>query len=280
VSAPPVSVADVLEGRARWTVLEGDCLAVLPTLADKSVAHVITDPPYSKIVVTSAKSGPGDDRRAAKGLGPKQYGAETRDLGYSGIDDAERAALGGHVARVAQRWMLVFCDAESLTAWRAGLEAGGARHVRMGAWVAPNCTPQFTGDRPGTGWEACEIAHSRKSGRMRWNGGGHPAVWIVPRPANGSHERTELGHPTPKPVDLMLELVELFTDPDEVVLDPFAGSGTTGVACQRLGRRFIGIEKDSAYAAIARERLTAESQGQTLRAYRAGQLPMFGEGAP
>jgi DNA modification methylase len=74
----------------------------------------------------------------------------------------------------------------------------------------------------------------------------------------------------------MIELVELFTDPDEIILDPFAGSGTTGVACLRLGRRFIGIEKDAKYAAIARERLTAESQGLTLRDARAGQQSLFG----
>ena len=76
----------------------------------------------------------------------------------------------------------------------------------------------------------------------------------------------------------MLELVELFTDPGDIVLDPFCGSGTTGVACIRLGRRFIGIEKDAKYAAVAQERLLAESQGLNLRDARAGQLPMFGGG--
>ena len=74
----------------------------------------------------------------------------------------------------------------------------------------------------------------------------------------------------------MLECLEAFTDIDDIVLDPFAGSGTTGVACLRLGRRFIGIEKDAKYAAVATERLEAESKGLTLRDARAGQLPMFG----
>ena len=83
-------------------------------------------------------------------------------------------------------------------------------------------------------------------------------------------------HETQKPLPLMLELVELFTDPGDLVLDPFCGSGTTGVACIRLGRRFIGIEKDATYAAVARERLEAESKGLSLRDARAGQLPMFG----
>ena len=56
------------------------------------------------------------------------------------------------------------------------------------------------------------------------------------------------GHPTEKPVSLMTELVELYTNPGELVLDPFMGSGTTGVACARLGRRLIGIERERPYS--------------------------------
>jgi site-specific DNA-methyltransferase (adenine-specific) len=73
----------------------------------------------------------------------------------------------------------------------------------------------------------------------------------------------------------MLELVADFTDPGDLVLDPFCGSGTTGVACLRLGRRFIGVEKDATYAAVARERLEAEARGLTLRDARAGQTSIF-----
>lgn len=66
-----------------------------------------------------------------------------------------------------------------------------------------------------------------------------------------------------------------FTDTDEIVLDPFCGGGTTGVACLRLGRRFIGVELDAKYAALSTERLRAEENGQSLRDSRAGQIPMF-----
>lgn len=64
-------------------------------------------------------------------------------------------------------------------------------------------------------------------------------------------------HPTQKPISLMQALVRDFTDPDDLILDPFAGSGTTGVACRRLGRRFIGWERDPKYAEIARSRIDA-----------------------
>src|SRR5690606_7859733 len=98
---------------------------------------------------------------------------------------------------------------ESGHLWR---EAFGTTYVRTGAWVKPNPVPQMSGDRPGTGFELCTIAHQR--GRKRWNGGGLPAVWTHNAIQANWHERVE--HPCPKPISLMLELVELFTDPDEL----------------------------------------------------------------
>ena len=68
-------------------------------------------------------------------------------------------------------------------------------------------------------------------------------------------------HPTQKPVSLMAWLIEQYTQPGDLVLDPFMGSGTTGVACVRTGRRFIGIEIDPGYFAIAQRRI-AEAQLQ------------------
>ena len=69
------------------------------------------------------------------------------------------------------------------------------------------------------------------------------------------------GHQTQKPLALMEILVRLFSERGELILDPFAGSGTTGVAAIRLGRRFVGWEMNSAYAEMARRRLaTAREQ--------------------
>lgn len=82
-------------------------------------------------------------------------------------------------------------------------------------------------------------------------------------------------HPTQKPVGVMLWTLEHATNVGDVVLDPFAGSGTTGVAAIRLGRRAILIEREPKYAAIARERLEAESVGLSLSEARAGQLSLL-----
>jgi site-specific DNA-methyltransferase (adenine-specific) len=83
-------------------------------------------------------------------------------------------------------------------------------------------------------------------------------------------ERAGSTHPTQKSLALMEWLVKLVTAPDQVVLDCFMGSGTTGVAALRAGRQFIGIEMDAAYFAIAEQRITEEQN-------RPKQLDMFGE---
>lgn len=63
-------------------------------------------------------------------------------------------------------------------------------------------------------------------------------------------------HPSPKPIEYMRKLVLRLTEPGDLILDPFCGSGTTGVACIQTGRRFIGIEIEPKYAAIARRRIS------------------------
>jgi DNA modification methylase len=69
--------------------------------------------------------------------------------------------------------------------------------------------------------------------------------------------------------------VRLFSDPGEIVWDPYSGSATTGVACLLSGRRFIGHESDSGYYDLGRERLRAATLGTTVRAERAGQTLLW-----
>lgn len=79
-------------------------------------------------------------------------------------------------------------------------------------------------------------------------------------------------HPTPKDVRMVAWLVENTSVPGGTVLDPFMGSGTTGVACMKLGRNFIGIERDPVYFKIAQRRIAA-AQAQLI-------LPLFAQVAP
>jgi DNA modification methylase len=231
------------------TIYHGDCREVLPTLG--MVDHVITDPPYARDVYLRARnpdSGDGkgtDGRTHALRVGASLARMAAGDIGS--IDEA-LAPVALEIGRIVRRWALVFSDAETTHRWKAELEAAGLRYVRTGAWVKPDAMPQMSGDRPSVGFEPATICHAK--GPMRWNGGGHAAVWT-----HGTCKVNRPNHPCPKPEPLMIELVSLFTDEGETILDPFMGSGTTLLAAKRLGRRAVGIEVSEAFCEEAVRRL-------------------------
>lgn len=230
------------------TIYHGDCREVLPSLEDDSVAHVITDPPYSEHVHSKSRRGQelpdaGEYRACI---------ARARELGFDSMTPDLMAFTAQEVARLARRWSLVFSDVELAGDWRQALTETGLDYVRTGAWVKEGATPQFTGDRPASGFEAVTIAH--RKGRKRWNGGGKHAVWAVPIVLNRGGNEPRL-HTTQKPEGLMNLLVSQFTDAGETVLDPFMGSGTTLLAAKHYGRRAIGIERQERYCEVAVKRL-------------------------
>jgi len=251
---------------AGWIMYRGDCIDVMRQLPDRSVAHVITDPPYSARVhdrLGQESRADGSVSRAA--------------LDFSCLTREWSVMLAEQFDSLASRWEIAFGDEYTMGYWiDCGLE-----WVRPGWWVKPDAMPQLSGDGPGVPGEHVAIMHTARikgSGRKRWNGGGRPARWthnITRDSARSGNERAGNDHPTPKPIALMLDLVDDFTDVGETILDPFAGSGTTGVACLRRGRKFIGVEKDPKYFALAVERLRAEEGGLTLQAARAGQLALI-----
>lgn len=255
---------DVLAGRAQWCVTEGAWQDVLPRLPDASIGVTLTDPPYAPRSMKNFRSAAMVQRRDG----------EVREFGYGALLPVERRAVSREIARLTKRWASVWCDAESDHAWRVLLQRAGMRYVRTAGWLREHGAPQFSGDRPGQDLELCVVAHAA-DGRMRWNGGGLGVSAKGPIVNANAGERE---HSSPKPLWLMLDQVEKFTEPGEVVLDPFAGSATTGVACLQLGRRCILVEKSAEYAALARARMEAEVRGLPLRALRAtpaGQLPLL-----
>jgi DNA modification methylase len=220
------------------TIYHGDCCEILPTL--ERVDHMITDPPYAPRAMKNARSGANIKQRRD---------GQIYDFGYEALtDDLRRSAA--RMFRLAARWCLVWCDLESLHAWRADLESAGMRYIRAGVWIREHAAPQFSGDRPAQGAEACVIAHSADN-QLRWNGGGRPATWV----GQIVNSQAERAHSSPKPLWLMQRQIVDFTDLGELILDPFMGSGTTLVAAKNLGRRAIGIEISEDYCEAAANRL-------------------------
>jgi DNA modification methylase len=216
------------------TIYHGNCLEIMPQL--EQVDHVVTDPPYEAEAHTLQR------RIGASG------GVEEEPLTFGAIDEATRLEAAAEMARLAKRWTLVFCQIEATEKWRAALEP--LVYKRTCVWVKPNCMPQLTGDRPGMGYETFVACH--RKGRSTWNGGGRSGVFRHNKPQEAGE------HQTRKPLYLMTELVSLFTDIGDLVLDPFCGSGTTLRAAKDLGRRAIGIELEEKYCELSARRMAQE----------------------
>jgi site-specific DNA-methyltransferase (adenine-specific) len=213
------------------TLYLGDCAEILPTLG--KVDAIITDPPY----------GADDTHHNHLGNVVLRNGERARQsLGFEGITQDQMIEMAQSWVEKAERWVVFTSEWKFMSA----LDSAGLL-IRFGIWRKPDGAPQFTGDRPGMGWEAIAICH--RKGKKRWNGGGKHGFYTWAKGSNDS------GHPTGKPVGLFSEFVYDFTDQGETILDPFMGSGTTGVAAVNLQRKFIGIERDQKYFDIACKRI-------------------------
>lgn len=207
-------------------IYHADCQDILPKIPQ--VDLVLTDPPYGEQTHAGAQTG-------ANG------GKPLIDFDSMTVDKV-RHIFGLTAPR---RWLVSFMEWQHL-AKMEDCPPAGLRFVRFGIWYKPNGAPQFTGDRPATGWEAVGIFHAAQ-GTMRWNGGGSHGVWIEPK--------VEGDHPAGKPPKLVKRLVTLFSEEGETILDPFMGSGTTLRAAKDLGRNAIGIEIEEKYCEIAKRRM-------------------------
>lgn len=229
-----------------------DCMDVLPTLG--TVDAVVTDPPYSAHTHAMA--------RTSKGRGHVTKLVPFKALSGEQFDEVVNECIG-----VSNGWVIMTCDYRN-----AARFYDHKRFVRLGAWVKPNPMPQISADRPGQGFETILCLHSGKTKKV-WNRGGGAGVWIVPVQCCAEV-------PTQKPLKLVSSLISDFTQTRETVLDPFMGSGTTGIAAIQLNRQFIGIEREPKYFEIAVRRISeaiVNKQGGVLCAkHTPEQLNLFG----
>lgn len=216
-------------------IYRADCLEVIPTIG--SVSHIISDPPYEQ----RCHDTPGTKRND---------GSQARQkLSFAGINGIRDAFLTAS-KDICSGWALLFCTTDDVGTWRDGIEAAGWKYKTPCVWIKTDAMPKFNGQGPSYGHE-CIVTAWCGSGYSSWNGGGRRGVFTHqcnPSNRDGRHE-------TEKPISLMLELVRLFTNPGDIIFDPFMGSAATGIACIKLGRKFIGIEKDEYYFSVAKDRL-------------------------
>jgi len=266
---------------ARWMnrILQGDCRTLLATLPDESIDLTVTSPPYA------------DQRKHTYGgVSPGEYvewfapiSAQllrvTKPTGSFVLNIKERVVAGERHTYVLELIMK--------------LREQGWLWTEEYIWHKRNCHPGKWPNRFRDAWERClhftkqrdfamyqdavrvpmgEWRHARlrnlsatdkrrDNSRVNSGFGKKIANWVgreLAYPTNVLHLATECGnknHSAAFPIELPSWFIRLFTKQGDVVLDPFLGAGTTALAAARLGRRFVGIELQQEFVALAHERL-------------------------
>lgn len=288
----------------------GDCLRVLPTLADGSVDAVVTDPPFgvredewdrmdgrefarfsmawlSQAARVSEElisfcSAYGPFRALCEMLYPrvrvmvwdKPIGSQYAGSSERGLWFAHEAILHGYQGSRARTYVTpkVLTVARMIAAARVavGLSRGAVDVALRGKktglcyrWEEGACLPtpeQAAALRPllGLGEDfvaALEEGYRSRNATLRLARAGAAEDGAEARDVFSFRTETDADHPCQKPLALMRELVRRLTEPGDVILDPFMGSGTTGLAALSTGRRFMGVESDPGYFEVARKRL-------------------------
>lgn len=213
-------------------VIHGDCLTVLRQMEPDSVDMVITDPPYG---VDYQSNRPKSKDPSAKFK--KIANDKTPFIWW--LYDAFRVLREGGGVLCFSRWDVqqVFMDAMEIAGFSVKSVLVWDREVHGMGDLKGNFAPRY---------DTCIFA---TKGRYLLPGK-RPADVIRSQRLNGA----ELVHPNEKPIDLLRQLVEATTEPGALILDPFAGSGSTLTAAAMTGRQYIGVELDAEYHAIAQQR--------------------------
>ena len=221
-------------------LMQGDCLERMQEIPDGSIDMILADPPY----------GMGFQSNRSKS-GPRHQKIKQDDaINYRWLSDAYRVLkTGGGIAS--------FCDWKTSCRWADHIQDAG---FNINSQVVWNRLHHGMGDLKGAFAPMHDIIWYASKGRRIFANGRPKSVIEVKRPSPSEDN----GHPTCKPVPLMEALINSISDESGgVILDPFMGSGTTGVACVNTGRNFIGIELDEKYFDIAKGRI-AEAEGSRV----------------
>jgi modification methylase len=245
-------------------IMVGDCLDELALLPPSSVDLVFADPPYN-LQLEAALSRPDQSLVDAVDDDWDKFAS------FSDYDSFTRAWLAA-IRRIMKPEATLFVIGSYHNIFRVGsiLQDQGFWILNDIVWRKANQMPNFRG-RWFTNahetliWAAKGVA--AKNYRFNYEAlkAGNEdcqvrSDWLFPICTGGERLKDASGrkiHPTQKPEALLARILLAASNPGDIVLDPFFGSGTTGAVAKRLGRNFIGVERDPAYAAAARARITA-----------------------
>ncbi|MCK5658300.1 MAG: site-specific DNA-methyltransferase [Alphaproteobacteria bacterium] len=251
----------------RNRILSGSCIEVMKKLPSRSIDLIFADPPYN--LQLQGKLHRPDNSKV------------------NGVEDEwDKFSSFAAYDKFSKEWLL---EARRLLKDDGAIWVIGSYHniFRLGTllqdldfwilndivWRKTNPMPNFRGRRFTNAHETMIWASKSEDSKYRFNYDAMKALnedlqmrsdWTIPLCTGGERLKKLDGkkaHPTQKPEALLHRVILSSTEIGDVVLDPFFGTGTTGAVAKKLGRDFIGIEKEREYIAFAKERLSAIKQG-------------------
>jgi len=256
-------------------ILEGDCVAEMERLPDKSVDMIFADPPYNLQL--------GGDLFRPEGGRVDAVDDEWDKFDSLAAYDAFTKAWLEQARRILKDNGSIWVIGSYHNIYRVGSLLQDAEFWILNdiVWRKTNPMPNFRGTRFTNAHETLIWCAKDEKARYTFNYRAMKALnddlqmrsdWLLPICAGAERVKGEDGakaHPTQKPEALLYRILLACTKPGDVVLDPFFGTGTTGAVARRLGRRWIGIERETAYVKVARERIEStlpldESAMQTV----------------
>ncbi|TXC68686.1 site-specific DNA-methyltransferase [Sphingorhabdus soli] len=267
-------------------IIQGDCIAVMAALPDDSVDMIFADPPYNLQL--------GGDLYRPEGGRVDAVDDDWDKFDTLAIYDKFTRAWLAEARRILKPNGSIWVIGSYHNIFRVGtaIQDQGFWILNDIVWRKSNPMPNFKGTRFTNAHETLIWASKSEGSRYTFNYRAMKTLndelqmrsdWLFP--VCGGQERLKRGgskaHPTQKPEALLYRILLAATKPGDVVLDPFFGTGTTGAVAKRLGREWIGIERETDYIEVASERIAAalpldESALKTMQSPKAAPRVAFG----
>jgi len=241
------------------TLFLGDCTKILKSFADQSVDVIFADPPYF-LSSNGISCHSGKQTSVNKAEWDKSISIEDR-LRFSKkwLKECRRVLKDDGTIWISGTFHNIYSIGVSL-------EETGFSIINNITWQKPNPAPNlacrcFTNSTETILWARKQLTPQKK-GKHYFNyslmkelnnNKQMKDVWTIKLPKK--EEKKYGKHPTQKPVELLVRIIQASTKDNDIVLDPFCGSSTTGVACRLLNRRYIGIDNEKNYLDISINRL-------------------------
>ncbi len=242
-------------------VKQGDCIALMEAMPEASVDMVFADPPYNLQLA-------GDLHRPNNSKVDAVDDAWDQFDSFAIYDDFTRRWLRA-ARRVLKDNGTLWVIGSYHNIFRVGTALQDLEYWILNdvVWRKTNPMPNFRGRRFTNAHETMIWAAKDKDARYTFNYDAMKRLnddlqmrsdWLIPICSGGERLKNDQGekaHPTQKPEALLHRVIMAATKPGEIVLDPFFGSGTTGAVAKKLGRHYIGLERDDDYIAVAKKRI-------------------------